>query len=84
MDAILRMYICYSTNKLCKDSLCLAIRNPTVFDKIIVKLIAAAIFQCKPYERFGDNNFVESDYMWMYKLSVMVNLSSKVGIIFVG
>lgn len=73
-----------SSNKLCEDFLDFINWERTVFEEVIVELGSRAIFQDKPDEVLGDNDFVESRDVRVDELSVVVDFASEVGVTLVG
>ena len=83
MHAVLLMHVGHSTNQLCENLLRLGFRKSSILDEVVVKLIAAAVFEDEPYKTLGDNNLVQSYNMWMNQLSMVVYFSCKIWVVFV-
>jgi len=58
VDTRLLMYICDGADELGKNLLDFVHRQRAVFEEVVVKLIASAIFQYQPHQVFRDYDLV--------------------------
>ena len=84
MHALFAVYVCDSTDKLCKDLLGLLDRERAFVAEVVVQFVALTVFQHQPYLVLGDYNFIEAGDVRVYELAMMVDFSSEVRIVFAG
>ena len=82
MYALLTVYVCDSSDKLCEYLLSSLDRKRAFITEVVVQFISLTVFQNEPYLVLGDYNFVESGDVRVYELAVVMDFASEVWIFF--
>lgn len=84
VDTRFRMDVRDGADQLCEDLLNLSFFHATMFEQVVIQLVASTPFQDQPYQRLGDYDFVKACNVRVEELAMVVDLASEVGVVLLG